>query len=95
MNEYLNWGYEIFTWKTQAKQEVDLILYGEKGIHAIEVKRSQKIRSEDLQSLILFKNDYPMAKLHLVYGENEKQIIDQIAIWPIENFLKNTKEIFE
>ena len=36
-----------------------------------------------------------MAKLHLVYGENEKQIIDQIAIWPIENFLKNTKEIFE
>lgn len=86
MNEYLNWGYEIFTWKTQAKQEVDLILYGEKGIHAIEVKRSQKVRSEDVQSLQLFKNDYPMAKLHLVYGGKEKQIIDQITIWPIEFF---------
>jgi predicted AAA+ superfamily ATPase len=87
-NEYSGWGYDIFTWRTQAKQEVDLILYGEKGLHAIEVKRSDRIRREDLESLQLFKNDYPMAQLHFIYGGKEQKILSDIKIWPIENFLK-------
>lgn len=90
INEYSQWGYEIFTWRTQAKQEVDLILYGEKGLHAIEVKRSDKIRKEDTESLLLFKSDYPMAKLHLIYGGKEKvQLNNGITLWPIQLFLKD------
>ncbi|MGZ3771830.1 MAG: ATP-binding protein [Bdellovibrio sp.] len=88
MNEYTASGYEFFTWRTQAKQEVDLVLYGEKGLHAIEVKRSDRIRSEDLDTLQLFKRDYPMTQLHFVYGGSEAKVINDITIWPLEKFLK-------
>lgn len=87
-NEYSGSGYQIFTWRTQEKQEVDLVLYGEKGLHAIEVKRSDRVRKEDLESLQIFKQDYLMAHLHLIYGGTEKKILNDITIWPIEKFLK-------
>ena len=88
MNEYLDWGYGIYTWRTQAKQEVDLILYGEKGLHAIEVKRSDRVRQDDLDALLLFKRDYPMANLHFVYGGKEKKTLHDVTLWPIKMFLK-------
>lgn len=88
MNEYQNWGYEIFTWRAQTKQEVDLVLYGEKGFHAIEVKRSQKIRKEDLEALLLFKQDYPSSQLHFIYGGKERKTLHDISIWPLNDFLR-------
>lgn len=90
MNEYSASGYEFFTWRTQAKQEVDLVLYGEKGLHAIEVKRSDRIRKDDLETLHLFKRDYPMAELHFVYGGNEFKVLNDVTIWPLGKFLKET-----
>lgn len=93
MNEYTASGYDLFTWRTQAKQEVDIIAYGEKGLHAIEVKRSDRVRKEDLESLQLFKQDYQMAQLHFVYGGNERKIISDINIWPLEQFL-NVRPLF-
>lgn len=88
MNEYTASAYDLFTWRTQAKQEVDIIAYGEKGLHAIEVKRSERIRKEDLESLQLFKQDYPMAQLYFVYGGKERKVIHDINIWPLEQFLQ-------
>lgn len=87
-NEYSESGYQIFTWRTLAKQEVDLVLYGEKGLHAIEVKKSDRVRKEDLESLLLFKQDYPMAQLHFVYGGSEYKILNDITICPLEKFLR-------
>ncbi|MGZ3779716.1 MAG: hypothetical protein ACXVCY_03710 [Pseudobdellovibrionaceae bacterium] len=75
--------------EAQAKQEVDLVLYGEKGLHAIEVKRSDRIRKEEFESLQLFKKDYPMAQLHFVFGGNDAKIVDDIFIWPLEKFLRD------
>lgn len=88
MNEYTASGYDLFTWRTQSKQEVDIIAYGEKGLYAIEVKRSDRVRKEDLESLKLFKQDYQMAQLHFVYGGDERKVVNDINIWPIEKFLQ-------
>lgn len=88
LNQYTSSGYSLYTWRTQAKQEVDLVAYGEKGLHAIEVKRSDRIKREDLDSLQLFKQDYPAAKLHFVYGGTEKKMVNDISIWPIDQFLR-------
>ncbi|MFN8792378.1 MAG: ATP-binding protein [Bdellovibrionales bacterium] len=89
MNQYLNWGYNIYTWKTQSKAEVDLVLYGQRGLIAIEVKRGSRIRSEDLEGLQLFKKDYPQAKCFLLYLGDKKQIFRDYEAWPAQEFLHN------
>ena len=39
-NDYGNRGYAIHYWHTPEGDEVDFVLYGERGIVAIKVKRS-------------------------------------------------------
>lgn len=83
-----NKNLEIFFYRTQSKQEVDFVLYGEDGFFGIEVKRSTKVREEDLKSLRLFKHDYPEAKPILVYGGDVNlKTEDGIEVIPIQNFL--------
>lgn len=91
LNEYFNLGYQIYYWKTRAKEEVDFVLYGERGILAFEVKRSENIRSKDLKSLKAFVEDYPQAKPFLVYGGRTRQYIDGITLIPYEEGLKELK----
>ncbi len=67
-NSYYDLEYEIFFWRTQSGQEVDFILYGTKGLIAIEVKLSSRIRDDDLKGLLAFKADYPDANCMLIYG---------------------------
>ena len=69
--------------------EVDFILYGEKGIVAFEVKRSNKISRSDLRGLKAFLSDYPMAKGILIYGGKQKRHEGIIEIWPITEALLN------
>lgn len=79
---------EIFFYRTQSKQEVDFILYGQDGFFGIEVKRSARFREEDLKSLKLFKHDYPEAKAILLYGGDKNlRTNDGIEIIPLQNFL--------
>ena len=59
INHYFGCGYELYFWKTVDKLEIDFILYGPKGLLAIEVKRSKKIDSDDLKALKTFQVDYP------------------------------------
>ena len=93
INAYLDLGYELFYWRTAAGQEVDFILYGERGIRAIEVKRSARIRPEDTQGLRAFLKDYPMAQASLLYGGSRRMTQDGIEIIPVETFLKQLPEI--
>ena len=56
-NDYYRLGFSFFYWRTRAKHEVDLVLYGEHGLIAIEVKRTALGSSIRLGSMRLFLED--------------------------------------
>lgn len=93
LNDYLKLGYDIYFWHTKNKLEVDFILYGKRGIFAFEVKRSRKIKKEDLAGLKAFKADYPEATVRLLYGGDEELWEGNIHIIPIEQALKNLQDL--
>ena len=93
LNEYHNLEYSIFYWRTQAKNEVDFVLYGPRGIHAFELKHADRVRSEDTASLNLFLQDYPTAKCHLLYLGNEEHYEGGISVMPLEMALRRFVEI--
>lgn len=93
INSYFNLKYKIHFWRTADKVEVDFILYGPKGIIAIEVKRTDKIDSNDLRGLRLFGEDYPEAKRFLFYGGRKKEYIDNIQILPMDEALLTLPEL--
>jgi len=85
---------EIFFYRTASKVEVDFVIYGEDGFYAIEVKRTQKIRPEDLSALRIFKSDYPLAKCFVFcMEETPRTTDDNIRILHLEFALKNLEEI--
>ena len=92
-NDYFSWGYQFYYWRTHSGDEVDFILYGEKGITAIEIKRSQKISLKDLKGLKTFAKDYPEAKLLLLYGGERRYREGEIEIIPITEFLNDKNGI--
>lgn len=93
VNDNLNLNYKLYYYRTATGLEVDFIAYGEKGLHAFEVKRSQKINSSSKKSLQQFHSDYPQAKCHLIYTGNKHLWQDNIEIIPITQALKNLSSI--
>lgn len=87
INDSLHFDYEIYFWRTASGLEVDFILYGPHGLHAIEVKRSRSIAKKDLSALHAFKEEYPEATCWLAYGGEHRQYIDGITAVPFEEFL--------
>lgn len=87
INHYFNFEYQLYFWRTVSQVEVDFVLYGPRGVIAIEVKRSASISPDDLKGLRLFKEDYPEAKLFLFYGGKRREFIDQIELIPIDQAL--------
>jgi predicted AAA+ superfamily ATPase len=82
-NELHNLGYSLYFWRTAAGQEVDFVLYGERGLHAIEVKHAAKIRPADLAGLRAFCADYPEATATLLYMGDQPEQHGAIAVLPI------------
>ena len=95
LNSYFRLGYEIFFWRTAKKQEVDFVLYGKRGLIAIEVKLANRIRKEDLEAMRLFKSDYPMARCLVLYTGSRAHSEDGINIIPATDFFGRAKEILE
>jgi predicted AAA+ superfamily ATPase len=93
INHYFELKYDIYFWRTIDKLEVDFILYGPKGLVAIEVKRSKKIHSDDLKALHAFQSDYPMAKLYLFYGGTQRLYFDKITAIPIAEALQTLPQL--
>ncbi|MCI0693859.1 DUF4143 domain-containing protein [candidate division KSB1 bacterium] len=87
-NAYRNEPYEIFFWRSRGGLEVDFVLYGKNGIHAIEVKNTNRVRPEDLRSLHEFRQDYSKSQTILLYRGKDKLLIDHILCMPCEMFLK-------
>ena len=91
LNSYLNTGYEFFHWRTRKHEEVDLVLYGERGFLALEFKSGARLRDTDFEGLELFGRDYPQARRFMVYGGNEARIHRDIQIVPAEQFFKEAE----
>jgi len=77
----------IHYWRTRSGVEVDIILYGEEGIWAIEVMNSRQIRPQDLRGLKSFLEDYPQARPLLLYRGKERLKRDGILCVPCDEFL--------
>lgn len=67
INDYGDLGYRLHFWRTAAGEEVDFVLYGERGLRAFEVTMADTIRRDDLNSLLRFREDFPQAKASLLY----------------------------
>ncbi len=93
INDYLDLGYTIYYWRTRNGLEVDFVVYGENGLIAFEIKRKRKISTKDLRGLRTFSNDYPMAKLYLLYGGEAPEYHDNITALPILEGLKRLPEL--
>jgi len=87
-NDLLKLGYEVNYYRTASGVEVDFVLYGEKGLLAIEVKSSDKFKEEMISGLKRFKLDYPEAKLFLLYGGSQELYVDGVRVMPLEKALR-------
>lgn len=67
LNDYKGLEYRLYYWRTAGGDEVDFVLYGERGLRAFEVKMAHNVRPDDLRSLLRFRADFPQAKAHLLY----------------------------
>ena len=88
VNDSWGLGYDLYYWRTANDLEVDFILYGEKGIHAIEVKRARTIRRRELSGLKAFLKDYPMARGYLFYGGDRRMYQDGIELVPVSEGIR-------
>jgi uncharacterized protein len=86
--DYGDLGYTLHYFRTSGGHEVDFVLYGERGIVAIEVKRGERIRSGDLTGLETFLADYPMARAYVVYGGSRRYREGGIEMVPAATFLR-------
>src|SRR5262249_15887717 len=87
--------YDLSYWHTRDHQEVDFILYGERGLIAIEVKRSGFFREDDLAPLRLFRGDYPMPRCFLFYGGPPAYDFDGLRVLPLAEALPALPELLK
>jgi predicted AAA+ superfamily ATPase len=87
-NANANLGYEMSFWRTATDVDVDVVMYGERGLHAFEVTRSAVFRETDLRGLRLFCADYPEASGHLLYGGTRRYQYDRIQVVPFGEAIK-------
>lgn len=85
--DYTGDGHELYYWNTRGGLEVDAVVYGPLGIHAIEVKNSATIRPEMFKGLIAFAKDYPTSKCYLLYRGKERILKNGVLCLPVEEFL--------
>ena len=93
VNDYYDYGYQIFFWRTRSSLEVDFVLYGPRGLLAIKIKRSTQIQPKDTRALREFKRDYPPAKCFVFYGGPSPVYMDDITVLPVEHALRNLHHI--
>ena len=93
VNDYHDYGYQISFWRTRNGLEVDFVLYGPRGLLAIEIKRSTQIQPKDTRALREFKKDYPPARCYVFYGGTSPLYMDDVTVLPIEQALRNLHHI--
>lgn len=87
VNDHFDLGYDLYYWRTASQLEVDFILYGERGLIAIEVKRTSTLRKSDMSGLRAFCQDYPMARAILIYGGRYRRYEANVEAVPVQEAL--------
>jgi uncharacterized protein len=95
VNDYYRLGYSLYFWRTATGLEVDFILYGPRGLVAIEVKHSGRISTRDLSGLRAFGSDYPEARCILIYMGEREEVRDEIRVLPAKVAIVSLKQILE
>lgn len=95
VNDYLNYKYSLFYFRTVAGVEVDFVLYGPRGLIAFEIKSKKDIFSRDLAGLKSFLGDYPTARAYLLYGGITRRYLGKVEIIPIKEALLNLPELLK
>jgi uncharacterized protein len=93
INDYYDLKYTIHFWRTLMGDEVDFVIYGPRGLHAFEIKRSSQIASKSLKGLKNFSDDYPEAKLHLVFLGKQREYHGNIQVIPFVEALKELPQL--
>lgn len=92
-NDYFDLEYTFYYWRTRDKKEVDFVLYGNQGFFAFEVKRKMRLDRKDFKGLKAFSEDYPEARLYLLYGGQERYSENNVEVIPFKIALENLPEI--
>jgi uncharacterized protein len=93
INDYYRLGFNLYYWRTQHQAEVDFVVYGNQGLFSFEIKRKAKLTSKDFRSLKAFSQDYPMARLYLLYGGKQREYYGDIEAIPFVEALQNLPEL--
>jgi len=80
---------KLFYWRTLAGNEVDFVLYGGDTFAAVEVKNARTLNPSDYNGLVSFGDDYPEARLLLLYRGQISIKHKNILVVPVELFLRN------
>lgn len=92
-NDYFDLGYSFYYWRTRDKKEVDFILYGKNGFFAFEIKRKVRLDTKDFKGLKIFAEDYPEAKIYMLYGGDETYFEGNVQVVPFKQVLKKLSKI--
>jgi len=89
--DYSAGKHQLYYWLTRSKVEVDFVIYGEGGLHALEIKNSSQVRPGDLREIKSFGEDFPESRRWLLYRGKERFLRDGILCVPCEEFLLQLK----
>lgn len=89
--DYSDGNHQLYYWQTRSKVEVDFVVYGMNGLYALEVKKTDRVRPEDLRGLKSFGEDFPECRSLLLYCGKERLLRDNILCIPCEEFLLQLK----
>lgn len=93
INDLMKLGYKIYYYRTATGVEVDFVIYGARGVVAIEVKSSDTYKPEMIAGLKRFALDYPEAKLYLFYAGERKLYIGNITVLPLTYALHHLPDL--
>ena len=93
VNDYREFGYDIGYWRTRGGLEVDFVLYGPRGLIAIEVKRTRNPSRKHTRALREFKQDYPPARCFLFHTGEASLHGDGVTMKPVGAALRTLDEL--
>jgi predicted AAA+ superfamily ATPase len=95
LNSCLDLGYDLYFWRAASGHEVDLVLYGERGLLGFEIKRSSRVAASDLRPLRAFLDDYPKGVVWLAHGGKQTSYEGRIRVLPYESLLQTLPSLLE
>jgi predicted AAA+ superfamily ATPase len=92
--DYYQLPHQVYYWRTTGGVEVDFVAYGSDNLICFEMKHAKVITPKMLKGLRHFKEDYPMAKLYILYlGQETLYLSDEVIALPFVQGLQKLPEL--